>query len=94
MKELGEIYAKVSEEGGDLGIFDAIASFENKIHIEASIGDWKLQANIQIKDLKELFSNKIAPEVNPQAQQQQVQQQIQLIDINANQEKALSHGSS
>lgn len=60
--QLGQLYAKVKEENENLGVIEAIASFDNKFYIEASIGDWKVQVNIQIKDVKQLFSDKIAPE--------------------------------
>ncbi len=67
----------MKEENGDLGILEAIACFDNKLYVEASIGDWKAQVNIQIKDVKELFSDKIAPEVK-EPQNEPVQSFVQM----------------
>ena len=40
------------EQNANLGVFQAIDSFENNIYIQASIGDWKANLRINIKDLK------------------------------------------
>ena len=47
---------KIKEEAGDLGLLEAIACLNNKFYIEASIGDWKAQVSMQIKDVNKLFS--------------------------------------
>mgnify|MGYP003393468888 CR=1 FL=1 len=63
--------------------------------MEASIGDWKAFVNLQIKDVKELFSSKIAPEKDENPQPVPVaHQEIQLHDLQPTSPKMLSDGSS
>ena len=57
---------KIKEEAGDLGLLEAIACLNNKFYIEASIGDWKAQVSMQIKDVNKLFSQKILEPQEPQ----------------------------
>lgn len=47
---------KIKEEAGDLGLLETIACLNNKLYIEASIGDWKAQASVQIMNINKLFS--------------------------------------
>ena len=75
------MYLKVEEEGGvDLGIFQLINSFNNKVYVEACIGDWKANVAIQIKDVKQLFSKKIAPQKSEEETAQK-QPKLQAPDI-------------
>jgi hypothetical protein len=47
----------VSEEYSELGVLEAIGSFENSMSVTVAIGDWKINAKIKIEKLKELILN-------------------------------------
>jgi hypothetical protein len=58
LSALDELHGSLSaEENKSLGVFEAVKCFENKFSASISVGDWVIEADVKVHDLKELLPN-------------------------------------